>query len=171
MTNKHVGRLAVCAGHLVPPQLSEAPSTQTFSLQLLSQYYHCFTFTSAPARWRPFIWVKHTGELLVCNTFNHHQTISMFGQPNSKNVVICQGFFFGLPFGFAPFFAGKDFLEGEEWYYFCRQLQGCAAVLLPFCLSGGCCVWPRPLLSPPPLFFFFPLVFPICYFILIVWCN
>lgn len=133
ITIMRVGRLAVCAGYLVPSQLSEVLSVETFPLRLLFQFYHCFTFTSVLAKWRPLIWVEYTRGLLI----NHHQTISMFKQPNSKNVVSFQ--FFCLPFVSVPFCSGEDFLEGEGWFCFCRQLWGRAASLLPFCLSGGCC--------------------------------
>lgn len=168
ITVMHVGRLAVCAGYLVPSQLSEVRSVETFPLQLLSQFYHCFTFTAVRAKWRLSACVEYSRGLLICNTFNHRQTISTFKQPNSKNVVSYQ--FFCLPFVSVPFCLGKDFPEGEGWLCFCRQLRGRAASLLPFLPVRGL-LHLTPSSSASSSSFFFVLLFPICYFILIVWCN
>lgn len=80
---------------------------------------------SHPWRWRLLIWVKYTRELLLCNTFNHHHhTIILFGQLDKKDAS-CQ--FFCVPVVLVPFFSGKDFLESEGWFYFCRRLWGCTA--------------------------------------------
>lgn len=161
-----VGRLAVCAGYLIPSQLSEALSVENVSLQLLSQYYHCFTFTSVLARWRLLIWVEYTGQLLICNTFNHHQTIPNRTVNRIVKMLSVANF---LPaICFSPLFLKERFPGGWRVILLSQALVGPCSHSPPFLPVR----WLLHLtLSSALSSSFFPLLFPICYFILIVWCN